>query len=833
VETGVKNVGKAFLWIPPDCDTVRGVIVGQQVILEKVAFEDPQIRAAAARAKLAIVFIVPAAIGYDDFGPEGKGAATFQGILDRLAEASGYAEIAQAPFLAIGHSGGAIFAWRAAYWMPGRCFGVVGLHAAPIGPPGHTGQQTADGVPILDITGQYESVGNTRQGVEHHVRWVRGELLAIRGRWEKALASELVQPGCTHFNWDERLARYTALFIEKAAAARIPQERPAAGQRPVLKDIPVESGWLTDCSLLGPPRYPAARYRNYTGDPALAFWHLDEELARENEAYAHSQQGRELQLLAFVENGAPLPPAWIQPVAFRPLPDGDGLTVKVAATFAAKAPPEYFGAPDPLGHAGGPIRFRLFGGWSGGGEQLGPDTFRIRFDRFGLARGAGDLMVMAWHPGDNRFACAEQPAAIKFPAKNTAGKAQTIAFDPIPDPAAGTASIRLRATSDAALPVEFCVVSGPAEIAGDTLTFTPVPPRTKWPVTVRVAAWQWGRSVEPQVQSAAPVEQTFQLRRADGMRGEASVPAPAVTLRVLMQDRPAPQEWVYKKAGGDDLKLYQFAPADAAPGDKRPAVVCIHGGAWRAGDAKPFFPHARYFAARGAVGFSVEYRLLKPDGPTVADCLADCKSALRFIRGNAARLGVDPGRVAVLGDSAGGHLAAALGTVEEFDDPADDRTISAVPDAMIPCNPIVDMTEGGWVKFVVGGRALDRNPPPDAATPTEDHLRLARRLSPLFQVRPGQPPTLLMHGLNDTVVTPDQARAFDGAMKKAGNRCDLVLLEGARHAFIVAGYTAPEPAVVDAIRRADRFLASLGWLPGQPTLAVSTPPAWPDKTKKN
>ncbi|MCY3018531.1 MAG: alpha/beta hydrolase [Planctomycetota bacterium] len=833
VDTGVKNTGMAFLWIPPDCDYVRGVIIGQQVILEKVVLEDPQIRAAAARAKLAIVFIVPAAIGYDDFGPEGKGAATFQGILNNLADSSGYAEIAQAPFLTIGHSGGAIFAWRASFWRAQRCFGVIGLHSAPIAPPEHKGQQSADGVPILDITGQYESIGNTKQGVEHHIRWVRGDLLAFRGRWEKALVSELVQPGCTHFNWDERLARYVAMFIEKAAAARILQDRPAAGQEPALKDIPIESGWLTDCTLLSQPRYPAARYRDYTGDPSLAFWHLDEELARENEAYMHSQQGKELQMLTFVENGTPLPPAWIQQMPLRPLPDGDGMTVKVAATFAGKAPPEYFGAPSPLGHADGPIQFRLFGGWSGGGEQVGPDTFRIKFDRFSIVKGAGDLMIMAWHSGDNRFAYAEQPAAIKFPSKNTAGKPQRVSFDPIPDQTAATPSLRLHATSDSGLPVEFCVIAGPAEIAGDILKLTLIPPRARWPVTVRVAAYQWGRSIGPLIQSATPVEQTFHLRNAEGVRNDTPGTARAVTLRELMQDQPAPKELIYKTAGGTKLKLFMFAPADCKPGDKRSAVVCIHGGGWRAGDARSFFPHARYFAARGAVGFSLDYRLLKPDGPTVADCFSDCKSALRYIRSHAAELGVCPTEIAVLGDSAGGHLASALGTITEFDDPADDRTISAVPDAMIPCNPIVDMTEGGWIKFAIGGEALDKNPPPEALQPAAPQLQLARQLSPLFQVRPGQPPTLLMHGLNDTVVSPKQARAFAAAMKKAGNRCDLQLIEGARHAFIVTGYTAPESVVVSAIRQADQFLISLGWLSGQPTLAVSSPPAWPDKMKND
>ncbi len=308
------------------------------------------------------------------------------------------------------------------------------------------------------------------------------------------------------------------------------------------------------------------------------------------------------------------------------------------------------------------------------------------------------------------------------------------------------------------------------------------------------------------------------------------VMAQAVTLRELMQEQPAPQERIYKNVNGTELKLFMFPASGSKPGERRPAVVCIHGGAWRAGTARPFFPHARYFATRGAVGISIDYRLLKPDGPSVADCLADCKSAVRYIRAHAAELGVDENRIAVLGDSAGGHLAAALGTIPGFDDPADDRDISAVPDAMIPCNPIVDMTEGGWIKFVIGGQALEKNAPPEATRPTAAQLELARQLSPLFQVRPKQPPTLLMHGLNDTVVSPNQARAFAEAMKKAGNRCDLQLIEGARHAFIVAGYKAPEPIVVNAICEADKFLVSLGWLPGQPTLEVSSPPAWQDKT---
>jgi acetyl esterase/lipase len=235
-------------------------------------------------------------------------------------------------------------------------------------------------------------------------------------------------------------------------------------------------------------------------------------------------------------------------------------------------------------------------------------------------------------------------------------------------------------------------------------------------------------------------------------------------------------------------------------------------------------PHARYTAARGAVGFNIEYRLLKPGGPLISDCLADCKSAIRFIRSHAAELGVDPKRIAVAGDSAGGHLAAALGTLEGFDDPADDLTVSARPDAMILYNPIVDLTEGNWIRFAVAGGALADRQSPQPATPRD--FQRARDLSPLFHVRAGQPPALLIHGLADTVVPPDQARRFAAAARAAGNRCDLILVPDTGHAFAVAYWKYPESSVVAALRDTDRFLTSLGYFSGDPPIEPSSPPAW-------
>ncbi len=305
--------------------------------------------------------------------------------------------------------------------------------------------------------------------------------------------------------------------------------------------------------------------------------------------------------------------------------------------------------------------------------------------------------------------------------------------------------------------------------------------------------------------------------------------AVAAPLSDFLKDSPAPARQVYKKAGGEELNLYVFQPADAKPGEKRAGVVCIHGGGWTGGAADVFFPFGRYLAARGAVAFSVQYRLVKAGGPDVADCVTDCKSALRYIRAHATEFGVDPQRLAVLGDSAGGHLAACLGTLDGFDDPADDKSISAKANAMVLYNPLTDFTDPALIHIVIGGEALGKHPSPEALRPTAEKLELARKLSPVFNVRAGDPPAIALHGLDDRVVAPDHSKRFAAAMEEAHNVCKLVLLENTRHAFVIPHYTASEATVVNAMRAGDSFLISLGYLAGEPTLAVSPEPAWMPK----
>ncbi len=247
-----------------------------------------------------------------------------------------------------------------------------------------------------------------------------------------------------------------------------------------------------------------------------------------------------------------------------------------------------------------------------------------------------------------------------------------------------------------------------------------------------------------------------------------------VTLRDLQQQ---PAAITYK----DGLRLYVFPAAGDKP---KPALLWLHGGGWTSGSAEAGFPHARYFASRGMVGISAEYRLAKPGGPFVSDAIADCKAALQYLGSHAKDLHIDPARITVAGDSAGAHLAAAL---------ADQAG------ALVLYNGIYDLTDTDRTKVTGSAEA-------------------SKAVSPLFHIPARMPPAVLLHGWNDTSVSPDQSQRYAAATKSR-----LIMVENARHAFVLPGYTAPEHQVVDAIREGDHFLQSIGYLTGPATLETASP----------
>ena len=145
----------------------------------------------------------------------------------------------------------------------------------------------------------------------------------------------------------------------------------------------------------------------------------------------------------------------------------------------------------------------------------------------------------------------------------------------------------------------------------------------------------------------------------------------------------------YKTVGDTVLKLWIFTPEGHSENDNRPAIVFFFGGGWYGGSPSHFEQHCEYLSTRGMIAIAAYYRVKSRHDVTVDTCVADAKSAMRWVRSHASRLGIDPDRIAAGGGSAGGHLAAASAILPGLDDPADDKSVSAKPNALIFFNPVV------------------------------------------------------------------------------------------------------------------------------------------------
>jgi len=163
--------------------------------------------------------------------------------------------------------------------------------------------------------------------------------------------------------------------------------------------------------------------------------------------------------------------------------------------------------------------------------------------------------------------------------------------------------------------------------------------------------------------------------------------------RVIGQDRAYPPDMpgakveTYKTVGDTRLNLYIYTPEGWQPSDKRPAAVFFFGGGWTNGSPRQFLEQCKYLASRGMVAMAADYRVASRNQVKAVECVKDAKSAIRYVRKNAARWGIDPQRIVAGGGSAGGHLAAACGTIVGFEEADEDKSISAKPDALLLFNP--------------------------------------------------------------------------------------------------------------------------------------------------
>ena len=504
----------AYLWIPPECRQVRGVIISLANLLERRWLEDPIIRKAAAQEGLGIIWVGPADRSIKKemvFTADMNSGAgeLLNKMLKDFANESGFKEIGFAPIIAMGHSANGQFAWQVPHWDPARTIAAIPVKTMPL-----PDKLDFEGVPICYIVGQTTEWPQFRvpdpatQPGDRDFFWpiVTRSAVALREHSVNNLLSVVVDPGGGHFDWSDRLARFISLFIHKACRYRLPQNQ--AKDRPV-KLIPIDpkSGWLTDTGGIDPDTFQPAPYSAFKGNPGKAYWFFDEETAMAATAFDGDRKPRKKQMLTFIQDGNPLP---VAKQGFAPLkldPEKDGMSFRVEGAFLKVLPPELIGSGTPLGHAAGPIKFKLI---SGPAVQTGPDEFRIQFNRGDYG---GDIWLQAEHPGNGEYRYAVQPAKLHIPAVLTSGEEQQITFPAIPDQKSSVKSVKLNAYSSSGLSVDYYVVSGPAFVQDGELKIKQLPAGSKFPVKVTVVAYQWGRVIAPLYKSAQPVTLSFLLSK--------------------------------------------------------------------------------------------------------------------------------------------------------------------------------------------------------------------------------------------------------------------------------------------------------------------------------
>lgn len=493
---------EALLWIPPASPHVRGVLASSMTLAEKHMSVDPQIRKACADQHVAILFMT-----------RGTDATGLQVVLDRLAQVSGYSELSFAPLMFTGHSAGGPSAKKLATQFATRCFGLMQYRG---GIPGGNDPLPA-GVPTLTMVGQFDEFGGLmRDENKAEPAWevARDSIAAYRAANEAHLASILVEPGAGHFAWSDRNAAYLALFIRKAAAARIPEWNIDTTEPVICRTVDPGNGWLTSLDLRNIAATKSALANEYPGDKKQTSWHFDKELAEATVAYHAGLSGRKDQFIQWDD------PYWLDAGTryfFTKLTwVNDGQTLEVHPSYAGSYPnqkggPHWLQAGQPVGHSTAPILVKPV---SGPLVATGANTFRIKFDNVNPAGDFGRPTFMAYSVGDSDYRHTEHVGMMPRGFKGlTQGQAQTITFEPISNLKADAAPVPLKATSDAGLTVEFYVAAGPAEVVDGKLKIAELPSRTRFPVTVRVVACQFGRGIEPFVKTAVPVEQTIQIEK--------------------------------------------------------------------------------------------------------------------------------------------------------------------------------------------------------------------------------------------------------------------------------------------------------------------------------
>ena len=527
---GSKTSARSYLWIPEECAQLKGLIILCANVPEQMLAGHEGLRKVCAKNNLGIVWFPGTFFNNKKTGPNQttereKSVVFLQQLLDGLAEISGYPEVATVPWLPMGESGHLLMVDALVETAPERCIAGLWLKNNHLPPKNRT-------VPAFVLYGSAQEWGQDKADPKKpgdiRTRWSadaeEGYKVPLNERklnpnWA---FTYYVDGKSGHFDCSEEVVTQIIHYVDKVAQARLPLN----GSQ-VLRPVDLNNGYLADLPLPGHENHPVTPYQNASPINQAVPWYFDKESAESAQAMARINWTAETQLPGIADTHGNIFPytfngvTWITLNA-KPVPyttgsftnpitppvlesEPDGITFQLRGVLLDKIPDNFIGAGagEKLSKTPGEPTIEWLCGCV---EPLGGNRFRIVPDRCWPS----PIYIAVRQKGNATVREIVQPAQINRDF-NAEGKSQKITFEKIPNVRAGSDTLPLKATSDSGLPVGFFVAAGPAIIQDGNLVFTKIPPHSKYPVTVTVAAWQFGQYAEPKVKRAEIVRQSFQI----------------------------------------------------------------------------------------------------------------------------------------------------------------------------------------------------------------------------------------------------------------------------------------------------------------------------------
>ncbi len=272
-------------------------------------------------------------------------------------------------------------------------------------------------------------------------------------------------------------------------------------------------------------------------------------------------------------------------------------------------------------------------------------------------------------------------------------------------------------------------------------------------------------------------------------------------LAVFSQEQKVQMEQlVYKKVDTRELKVDMFY----SPGEQQketPAIALFHGGGWVSGSPSEFHEACRRYARMGFITFSFQYRLsVNDDGSyphpdiTPVESTKDARTAIRWLRENAGQLNIDPDRIVVGGQSAGGQLALAAALLDSINEDSDNLEISPVPNALLLFSSNVNTIEA-WIDYLL-----------------DDRRKEIWSISPYHNLKKGMPPAIAFHGEEDNQVLPYIVNFFKIKMNQLDNHYELYTYPGRKHYLAEGNEKYATYFDEEILKKTDDFLREMGFL---------------------